>query len=109
MTQSAQGVSRRPLSSVAARMLARARREWGQQQFEAAEQSLTNVLRLAPDEPDAVRLLGMVVQRLGRHAQAIESFRQVLAMCPEDSDLRIGLGISLFEQGEAEEALMHFR
>ncbi|MFZ0551715.1 MAG: sulfotransferase [Steroidobacteraceae bacterium] len=109
MTQSAQGVSRRPLSSVAARLLARGRREWEQQQFEAAEQSLINVLRLAPDEPDAVRLLGMVVQRLGRHMQAIECFRRVLAMCPGDSDLRLGLGISLFEQGEADEALTHFR
>ncbi len=109
MTQSAQGVSRRPLSSVAARLLARARKEWGQQQFEAAERSLTSVLSLAPDEPDAVRLLGMVVQRLGKHAQAIESFRRVLATCPDDSDLRIGLGISLFEQGETDEALTHFR
>ncbi len=109
MTQSAQGVSQRPLSSVAARLLARARREWAQQQFEAAERSLTNVLNLAPDEPDAVRLLGMVVQRLGKHVKAIECFRRVLAMCPEDSDLRIGLGISLFEQGEADEALTHFR
>ncbi|MGB6486496.1 MAG: sulfotransferase [Steroidobacteraceae bacterium] len=109
MTQSAQGLSRRPLSSVATRLLARARKEWGQRQFEAAERSLTNVLSLAPDEPDAVRLLGMVVQRLGKHAQAIESFRRVLATCPDDSDLRIGLGISLFEQGEADEALTHFR
>jgi Tfp pilus assembly protein PilF len=109
MTQSAQGVSRRPLSSVAARLLARARREWEQQQCEAAEQSLANVLSLAPDEPDAVRLLGMVVQRLGKHVKAVECFRRVLAVCPEDSDLRIGLGISLFEQGQADEALTHFR
>ena len=109
MTQSTQGVSRRPLSSVAARLLARARREWAQQQFEAAEQSLANVLNLAPDEPDAVRLLGMVVQRLGKHVKAVECFRRVLAVCPEDSDLRIGLGISLFEQGQADEALTHFR
>ncbi|HEX4267085.1 MAG TPA: sulfotransferase [Steroidobacteraceae bacterium] len=109
MTQSAQGVSRRPLSSVAARLLARSRREWAQQQFEAAEQSLINVLRLAPDEPDAVRLLGMVVQRLGRHAEASECFRRVLLLFPEDSDLRLGLGISLFELGDADEALTHFR
>lgn len=109
MTQSAHGVSRRPLSSVAARLLARARREWAQQQFEAAEQSLANVLSLAPDEPDAVRLLGMVVQRLGRHREAVESFRRVLTLGPDDSDLRIGLAISLFEQGEADEALTHFR
>ena len=107
--QPAQGAVRRPLSSVASRLLARARREWGQQQFEAAEQSLTNVLTLAPGEPDATRLLGMVAQRLGNHPKAIECFRQVLAMCPEDADLRIGIGISLFEHGEADEALMHFR
>ena len=107
--QSAQGGSRRPLSSVAARLLARARKEWAQQQFEAAEQSLISVLTLAPDEPDAIRLLGMVVQRLGKHAKAIECFRQVLAICPEDSDLHIGLGIALFEHSEADEALTHFR
>jgi tetratricopeptide (TPR) repeat protein len=107
--QSAPGAVRRPLSSVAARLLARARREWEQQQFEAAQQSLSGVLALAPDEPDAIRMLGMVVQRLGRHAEALECFRRILAMCPEDADLRIGLGISLFEQGEFDEALTHFR
>ena len=105
----ARDACRRPLSSVASRLLARARKEWAQQQFDAAEQSLVNVLRLAPDEPDAVRMLGMVVQRLGRHAQAIDCFRRVLAMGPEDSDLHVGLGISLFEQGEADEALEQFR
>ena len=107
--QSAQGAVRRPLSSVAARLLARARREWEQQQFEAAQQSLSGVLALAPEEPDAIRMLGMVAQRLGRHAQALECFRRILALCPEDADLRIGLGISLFEQGEFDEALTHFR
>jgi len=107
--QSAPGGSRRPLSSVGARLLARARREWEQRQFEAAEQSLTNVLRLAPEEPEAIRMMGMVAQRLGNHAKAIDCFRRVLALWPEDSDLQVGLGISLFEQGAADEALTHFR
>ncbi|MGH8318391.1 MAG: tetratricopeptide repeat-containing sulfotransferase family protein [Steroidobacteraceae bacterium] len=107
--QPAQVALRRPLSSVAARLLARARKEWGQQQFEAAEQSLINVLTLAPEEPDAIRLLGMVAQRLGKHVKAIDCFRRVLAMAPDDSDLQIGLGISLFEQGEFDESLTHFR
>jgi tetratricopeptide (TPR) repeat protein len=107
--RSAQGAVRRPLSSVAGRLLARARKEWGQQQFEAAQQSLVSVLALAPDEPDAIRLLGMVVQRLGDHVKAIECFRRVLATGLDDSDLQIGLGISLFEHGEADDALMHFR
>ncbi|HEV2444069.1 MAG TPA: tetratricopeptide repeat protein, partial [Steroidobacteraceae bacterium] len=107
--QFARGAVRRPLSSVAARLLARGRSEWAQQQFEAAQQSLIAVLALAPDEPDAVRLLGMAAQRLGNHAKAIDCLRRVLAMSPEDSDLHIGLGISLFEQGEFDAALMHFR
>jgi tetratricopeptide (TPR) repeat protein len=107
--QSAQGAGRRPLSSVAGRLLARARIEWAQQRFEAARQSLASVLTLAPDEPDAIRLLGMVAQRLGNHPKAIDCFKQVLATCPKDADLRIGLGISLFEHGEADEALTHFR
>ncbi|HJS92050.1 MAG TPA: sulfotransferase [Steroidobacteraceae bacterium] len=105
----APGGSRRPLSSVAARLLGRARREWEQRQFEAAEQSLNSVLTLAPEEPDAMRLLGMVAQRLGNHLKAIDCFRRALAGGPEDSDLHMGLGISLFEQGEADEALTHFR
>ncbi len=107
--QSAQGAVRPPLSSVAARLLARARKEWEHQQFEAAQQSLLAVLALAPDEPDAVRLLGMAAQRLGNHAKAIDCFRRVLAMSSGDSDLQIGLGISLFEQGEFDAALTHFR
>ena len=109
MTPSAPGVSRRPLSSVAARLLARARKEFAQQEFEAAEQSLTSVLTLAPDEPDAIRLLGMAAQRRGNHVKAIDCFRRVLALWPEDSDLQMGLGIALFEHGEIDEALTHFR
>jgi tetratricopeptide (TPR) repeat protein len=99
----------RPLSPLAARLLARAHREWEQRQFEAAEQSLTNVLALAPDHPEAIRSLGMVVQRRGNHARAVGCFRRVLDLWPEDPDLRICLGIALYEQGEVHEAVMHLR
>jgi Tfp pilus assembly protein PilF len=105
----AQDPARRPRSPVAARMLARAREEWARRDFAAAEQSLSNVLALAPDDPDAVRMLGMVVQRRGNHAMAGECFRRVLAVWPEDSDLRICLGIALYEQGQVDEAVKHLR
>jgi tetratricopeptide (TPR) repeat protein len=94
---------------VGARLLARARKEFARQEFEAAEQSLTAVLTLAPEEPDALRLLGMAAQRRGNHLKAVDCFRRVLVLGPEDSDLHMGLGIALFEQGEIDEALMHFR
>ena len=70
-------------------MLERARKEWEQRQFEAAERSITGVLALAPDDPDAIRMLGVAAQRRGDHATAADCFRQVLATWPEDSDLRI--------------------
>ncbi|MBS0438226.1 MAG: tetratricopeptide repeat protein, partial [Proteobacteria bacterium] len=59
------------LSSTATRMLARARQEWQQRRFDAAEQSLANVLALAPGEPEAMRMLGMAAQRNGKHAKAV--------------------------------------
>ncbi|HEY3521372.1 MAG TPA: sulfotransferase, partial [Rhodanobacteraceae bacterium] len=75
----------------------------------AAERSLTNVLALAPNDPDAIRTLGMVVQRRGDHARAVDCFQRVLGVWPNDSDLRVCLGIALHEQGEIEEAVTHLR
>ncbi|MGH8144717.1 MAG: tetratricopeptide repeat-containing sulfotransferase family protein [Rhodanobacteraceae bacterium] len=106
---SQQSPSQQRLSPVATRLLARANREWEQQQFDAAERSLTNVLALVPDYPDAVRMLGMVVQRRGDHVRAADCFRRVLALWPEYADLRICLGIALYEQGEVAEAVTHLR
>ncbi|TAN07367.1 MAG: sulfotransferase family protein [Rhodanobacteraceae bacterium] len=108
-TQPPQSTQRQPLSPVTRRLLARAREEWTQHEFAAAERSLTNVLSLAPDDPEATRMLGGVVLRLGKHAKAIECFRKVLPVWPDDDDLRLGLGIALYEQGEVDEALRHLR
>lgn len=99
--QDSQPTSRSP---AAERFLTRARREWAQRQFEAAETSLSNALALAPDDPDATRMLGMVAQRRGNHAKAIDCFRRVLAVWPEDPALKIGLALSLFEHGEMDES-----
>jgi tetratricopeptide (TPR) repeat protein len=100
---------KRPLSSVGARMLARAKKEFADRQFENAEQSLTNVLALAPDDLDALRLMGMVAQRRGHHVKATDCFRRVLDVWSNDSDLRVCLGIALYEQGKVDEAVTHLR
>ena len=102
-------LQQRPLSPVAARMLARAKEESRRQDFEAAERSLSNVLALAPDDPDAIRTLGMVAQRRGNHVKAAECFQRVLDVWPDDSDLRVCLGIALYEQGKVDEAVKHLR
>jgi tetratricopeptide (TPR) repeat protein len=94
---------------VAARLWARARKEWEQRQFDAAERSLTNVLALAPDDVDAIRMLAAAAQRRGDHVKTIECFRRALAGSPDDFALRVGLGIALYEQGEVDESLTHLR
>ena len=90
-------------------MLARAKEEWERRDFAAAEHSLSNVLALAPHDLTAVRMLGMVLQRLGHHARAIDCFRRVLVRYPDDADMHICLGIALHERGEADEAVRHLR
>jgi tetratricopeptide (TPR) repeat protein len=98
-----------PLSPVARRLLARARGEWEASQFDAAERSLTSALALAPHDPRAVRMLGMVARSRGDYAKAIDCFRAVLATWPEDVFLRTELGLSLLALGEVQGAIEHFR
>ena len=90
-------------------MLARAREEWERRDFAAAERSLSNVLALAPNELSAIRMMGMVLQRLGRNVRAIDCFRRVLATHPDDSDIHVCLGIALHESGETDDAVKHLR
>lgn len=98
-----------PLSPVAARLLARARREWESHQLDAAERSLKSVLALAPGDSRAIRMLGMVARSRGDYAKAVDCYRSVLAVWPEDFFLRTELGLSLLSLDEVEEAAEHFR
>lgn len=98
-----------PLSPVATRLLARARREWEANQFDAAERTVNSVLALAPGNPKAVRMLAMVSRRRGDHARAVDGFRAVLPMWPDDFFLRTELGLSLLSLGDAGDATEHFR
>ncbi|WP_426662290.1 tetratricopeptide repeat-containing sulfotransferase family protein [Rhodanobacter aciditrophus] len=93
----------------AAQLLARAREEWQRRQFDAAERSIAQALALAPDDADALRMLGVAAQRRGDHASAVACFRRVLPAWPDDADLRLGLGIALYEHGEIDEAMTQLR
>jgi tetratricopeptide (TPR) repeat protein len=94
---------------MAARLLAKAREEWRHRRFDAAEQTITSVLALAPDDPDALRMLGVAAQHRGDQATAADCFQRVLATWPEDAELRVGLGIALYERGRIDEALAHLQ
>ena len=53
--------------------------------------------------------MGMVAQRRNNHVKATDCFRRVLEVWSEDSDLRVCLGIALYEQGQVDEAVKHLR
>ena len=93
----------------AARLLASAREAWRQRRFDDAERAIVQLLALAPDDADAIRMLGVAAQRRGDHARAADCFRRVLPAWPEDADLRLGLGIALYERGEIDPAMAQLR
>lgn len=98
-----------PLSPVAARLLARARREWEASRFDDAERSLRSVLALVPGDPRAIRMRAMVARSRGDYAEAVGGFHSVLAVWPDDFFLRTELGLSLLSLDEIGEATEHFR
>ncbi len=54
----------------------------------------------ASGTPDALNGLGMAQLQCGRPTQAIESFKQAVAIAPASSDLHSNLGIAYFEAGD---------
>lgn len=65
----------------------------------------------AEPTPDPTSFLraGTDSQRTGDHAAAERSFRQGLALAPDDSALRAALGWSLFQTGRPAEAVTEYR
>jgi len=94
---------------VASRLLARAQSELQSGNVDAATLTLSNVLTLAPDSAEAVRLLAIATQNSGDYAKAAEYFRRALAVWPDDADLHIGLGVALYQTSDVNEAILHLR
>lgn len=98
-----------PPPPTVASLLEKARAQWQQRQPAAAERTIRQVLALTPDDPDTLRMLGVMAQHRGDQATAAGCFRRVLPVWPDDSDLHVGLGIALHECGEIEAAMTHLR
>ncbi|MES1261444.1 MAG: tetratricopeptide repeat protein, partial [Acidobacteriota bacterium] len=64
-------------------------------------------LLLAPPSVRALTGLGMVQTRLGK-ADAIDTFRRVVALEPSSAEARLNLGIALADAGKPEAALPEF-
>lgn len=98
-----------PLSPVAARFLKRAQQETESGDAQAALHSMTHVLALAPNHPEALRWMGIAAQRVQDHGTAAANYRRALAMLPNDAELHVGLGVELAQLGRMDEGLTHLR
>lgn len=88
------------------KLLQKAQGELVRRQFAAAAHTLEAVLARAPDCAPALGMAGFAAQLQGHHQAAIDCFRKALAAQQQDARLHAGLGISLFESGDLEGAVV---
>ena len=72
---------------------------------EAALPYLEEALRLRPDRAVHHRSLGIALEMLGQRGQAIDRYRQGLALIPGALSLRLSLASALLEVGRLDEAI----
>jgi tetratricopeptide (TPR) repeat protein len=76
-----------------------------QGRFAEAEIPLKQAAQLAPENYALLMLLGKIEGRVGKHAEAIALFRQIVNGQPKSADAHVNLAIALADAGDLEEAL----
>jgi len=74
-----------------------------------AERDITAMLAYAPTHPEPQRLLGLLLLRSGRSADAVKALRQADTQQPDDPDILIPLGAALSDSGEFSAAVEPLR
>ena len=77
-------------------------------QFDRAQALYTRILALAPDQPDALHLSGLLRYQAGDLANAATLIRRALGLNPRAASYHNSLGVVALAQGRAEEARAHF-
>ncbi len=86
----------------------KARTAWLEGDTTQAKQQLESALRLAPNEPTLLRLLGEVYSRTGNRVKGAYYFRQAVEIDPNDARSIYILGRFAVEKGEHGEAIVLF-
>ena len=73
-----------------------------------AERLLQGVVRAEPRHVPALNLLGVVLGRLGRNAEAVASYDRALASAPHSPEAWYGRGMTLLAIGRLQEAIASF-
>ncbi|MGA2361586.1 MAG: tetratricopeptide repeat protein [Candidatus Aminicenantales bacterium] len=81
-----------------------ARVNLGQKKLDQALDEVQKSLKLDPRAPGAYNLKGVVLNQLGRYAEAAGSFQAGLVLAPDDLNLQINLGIAHINNNEPDKA-----
>jgi protein O-GlcNAc transferase len=74
-------------------------------QLDAAASLYQDVLRIVPEQPDALHLLGVLALQAGRPADAVTQIRRAVTHRPESAVYHANLGVALQATGQIQEAL----
>jgi tetratricopeptide (TPR) repeat protein len=85
-------------------LLARANSDLASAQYDKAEKEYRDVLRLAPDDPVALRQLAFIYVEQGQLPQAFQTVQKAAQAQPDDADLQVKLGQLLLTAGQYEQA-----
>ena len=77
-------------------------------QFERAQALYARILTVAPDQPDALHLSGLLRYQAGDLAEAEALIRRALSLNPRVASYANSLGVVALAHGRAEEARAHF-
>lgn len=78
-------------------------------EFAEARKKYGEVLAIAPSQPDALHLMGVVDHQTGKHDDAAALIRRAIQIHPKNPLYHYNLGISLKAAGKGEEAIAAYR
>ena len=79
------------------------------EKFIDAEKMAKIIIQEYPNHPYAWKILAAVIERLGRHEEAILNYQKVASLSPDDIMVYDKLGSLLISQGRPKEALENFK
>jgi tetratricopeptide (TPR) repeat protein/2-polyprenyl-3-methyl-5-hydroxy-6-metoxy-1,4-benzoquinol methylase len=74
-----------------------------------AEALYQQVLRVAPNHPDALHFLGVIASQVGKNEIAVELIRKAISIQPDNVQAHSSLGAALKEQGKLDESIACYR
>ncbi|WP_062612777.1 tetratricopeptide repeat protein [Caballeronia calidae] len=78
-------------------------------QLSEARVSYEKALALAPENLEALRSMGLLLMKLGRHAKALEYFQAALKVQPQDATSYVSIARIAGDAGQPEVAIKHYR